>query len=102
MCNGRKLKDIIIALKIPNNIFSGIDIRKLIAIAKYKKLITRLHEFPILWKRIDNNRNNPIELSKNLINSLEDGQECLDSICCRENINKKSILDIDGVSIIYK
>jgi hypothetical protein len=102
MCNGRKLQDIIISLKVPNNVFSGIDIRKLIAIAQYKKLIKRLHEFPILWKGINNNINNPIDLSNKLINSLEDGHECLDSICCRENINKKNILDIDGVSIIYK
>jgi hypothetical protein len=96
----------------------GIDLRKLLAIAQERHIISRKHEFPFYSSNIEitvvNNANAAVALVEKdttttrnccLLKDLlikEQQNECLDQICCSHNISHNQLVSCKNVLIIYK
>jgi hypothetical protein len=98
---GYNLKYVIEKYLNPSDL-SGIDLRRLLAIAQEKKLIYRMHEYPHFIGEIE--QLDPNQINQNTINVLKhlDGRECLDAICCKFELSHQDVIDMPNVIIVYK
>lgn len=112
---GVSLRDLMVVMMNNGDSYNdmqGIDLRRLLAIAQELQIISRKHEFPFYCSKVvvkskHHNQNGCDELVfgkdwNNLKDLLKEQNECLDQICCSNNISNKRLVSNKNVIIIYK